>query len=124
VKVPSMLEVITRLEQRWAEKPKRQFEIGQVVTTPVSVCESQKAKIVGVEWGPQHGKAKADCSGWLYWLVEMVLPEPDPLVELAKEMASKHSLLLFAKRSESAYVMRGGPAWAAGETELLKWAKG
>ncbi len=86
-----MLEVINRLEQRWAAKPAMKFEVGQVVATPAAVCESRKARIVGVEWGPQHGRAKTDCSGWLYWLVE---------------------------------VGCGGSPWAAGESELLKWAKG
>lgn len=116
-----MLEVINRLEQRWAAKPPAKFEIGQVVTCPVAVAESGKARIVGVEWGPNNGRPKADCRGWLYWLVEMVLPNPDPLIELAKEMGGKGSLLMFAKRSDNAYVPRGGSPWAAGESELLKW---
>lgn len=64
------------------------FHVGQIVATEVAVCESGVARIVGMEWGPQNEKAKTDCSGWLYWLVE---------------------------------VCQGGPAWAAGESELLKW---
>lgn len=68
--------------------PAAWFRINQVVATPATVCESKQAKIVGVEWGPSHGRARTDCSGWLYWLVE---------------------------------VGQLGEAWAAGESELLKW---
>lgn len=117
-----MQETIELLDRRFRQPSS--FKIGQVVACPVAVCESGRARIVGVEWGPQNDRPKADCSGWLYWLVEMVLPDPDPLIELAKQMGDKGSLLLFAKRSDDAYVMRGGPPWAAGESELLKWAKG
>lgn len=68
--------------------PAAWFRINQVVATPATVCESKEARIVGVEWGPLHGRARTDCSGWLYWLVE---------------------------------VGQLGEAWAAGESELLKW---
>lgn len=102
-------------------KPFKQFEIGQVVAVPVAVCESQKARIVGVEWGPQNGKPKTDCSGWLYWLVEVTVPD---LTELAKQKFAAGQVLLFPVRLERCYIDKGGSPWAAGEAELLKWAKG
>ena len=76
-----------------------------MVDCPVAVCESGKARIVGVEWGPQFARGKADCSGWLYWLVEVTFVPP---------IASL----------DGYWKQKGGSPWAAGESELLTWAKG
>lgn len=100
----------------------KEFKVGQVVATPIAVCESQKAKIVGVEWGPENSHLKdVDRSGWVYWLVEVVQPD---LTEFAKKLSAASLVLLFPVVSDQGCMPKGGSPWAAGESELLKWAKG
>lgn len=55
--------------------PKPRFECDQIVRTPIAVCESQQARIVGREWGPDNVqlRIKGARDGWVYTLVEASL---------------------------------------------------
>lgn len=50
-------------------RPQPAFNIKQVVTVPVDVCESGQARIWGIEWGPDLKWARTDT--WFYRLAEL-----------------------------------------------------
>lgn len=74
--------------------PTRIFHLGELLSCPIAVCESQVARIVGFEWNWQT-------STWDYWLVEgrYTFQAFDPKVGI-------------------------GSPWKAGEAELTGWVKG